>query len=397
MKPRLSFVVVALILLSFLRPVQAQGPGILNVYFLDVDQGDSILLMGPDFTILVDAGRHDRNDVLPYLEQYGVTSIDLLVGTHPHADHIGQAWRVLEAYPVTDVWMSGDEQTTVTYQRTLDAIDEAGAGYREPRRGEVYNIGSAHLEVLHPEQLGYDDINDGSIVFKLTFGSVSFLFTGDAEEIAEHEMIDAGLDLQADILKIGHHASNSSSTTEFLEAVDPDIAIWSAGAVNPYGHPNPNTLERLAAQNIEVHGTALEGTILVCTDGQTYTVGECDDTPQQFPFTLWLPGLAVSPADGEVPTAMPTTTPTPTATETQQPGPTVTHTPTVTPTATQSSSGPCPCDADVRNCSDFATQPEAQACFDWCVSQGAGDIHGLDSNNDGEACESLPPGFRVVR
>lgn len=407
MKTRMISLIAAFIILilSLSHSVHAQT-GELEVHFLNVDQGDSILLKGPDFTILIDAGRHDRNDVLPQLQAIGVTSIDLFVGTHPHADHIGQAWRVFQAYPVAEAWMSGDVETTVTFERTLDAIEAEGAGYTEPRAGEVYNIGSARLEVLNPAHLGFEDINDGSIVIRLVFGSVAFLFTGDAEAVAETEMLDSGRNLQAQILKLGHHGSSSSSTLEFLQAVDPEIAIWSAGQDNDYGHPHPSTINRLAQLGIETHGTATEGTIIVCTDGQTYHLGACE-TPA-FNFQLRIPGVSNEP----VPTSTSTSTPTPTATT--QSEATATNTPTATstststatstptatptPTATTPSQGPCPCNANTLNCSDFDTQPEAQACFNWCVSQGAGDIHGLDgSDNDGLACESLPGGFKVLR
>jgi competence protein ComEC len=112
----------------------------LIVHFIDVGQGDATLFAGPDFTILVDAGRHDRNDVVPYLQSVGVESIDLLVGTHPHADHIGQFPEVLNAFPVNEVWMSGDSHTTRTFERALDAILASDTGYHEPRAGEVYAV-----------------------------------------------------------------------------------------------------------------------------------------------------------------------------------------------------------------------------------------------------------------
>lgn len=433
--------VAALIVSVLIAPVRAQT-GLLRVYYLDVDQGDSILLMGPDFTILVDAGRSERNDVVPQLKQYGVQKIDLFVGTHPHADHIGQAWRVFDAYPVTEAWMSGDTNNTVTYERTIDAITAEGANYVEPRTGQTYDVGSAHIEIESPAHLGWDDVNDGSIVFRLTFGSVAFMFTGDAEAPAEGEMLDAKLDLKAQILKLGHHGSSSSSTIPFLAAVDPEIAIWSAGKDNTYGHPHPSTLNHLAQLGITVYGTAVDGTILVCTNGVTYQVGSC---PASTGNRIFLPGLSYDDPPGTIAvtsnpvatiTATPSVTPTPTATSsgestatgtatstatstatdtptataTSTDGATATNTPTATATdeatptstptatATQVSGAVCDCSGNLYNCSDFDTQPEAQACFDYCVNQGVGDIHGLDNpDHDGIACEGLPPGFVVIR
>lgn len=245
--------------------------GTLDAYFLDVGQGDSILLMGPDFTILIDAGRRERSEVVPYLDEIGVQQIDLLVGTHPHADHIGQFPQVLARFPVSEVWMSGDENPTLTFERAIDAVIAAGAAYHEPRAGEVYQIGSARIEVLNPTELTGEP-NEGSVSFRLVFGEVAFMFTGDAETPTEDEILDSGRNLKAQILKLGHHGSNTSSSLDFLLAVEPEIAIWSAGIDNTYGHPSPPALQRLQELGVTVYGTAMDGTIVVETDGQTYKV-----------------------------------------------------------------------------------------------------------------------------
>ena len=245
--------------------------GTLDAYFLDVDQGDSILLMGPDFTILIDAGRRERSEVVPYLDEIGVQQIDLLVGTHPHADHIGQFPQVLARFPVSEVWMSGDTNPTLTFERAIDAVIAAGAAYHEPRTGEVYQIGSARIEVLNPAELTGEP-NEGSVSFRLVFGEVAFMFTGDAETPTEDEILASGHDLKAQILKLGHHGSNTSSSLDFLLAVEPTIAIWSAGIDNTYGHPSPLTLQRLQELGVSVYGTAVDGTIVVETDGQSYKV-----------------------------------------------------------------------------------------------------------------------------
>ncbi len=255
-------------------PAPAPGPtpeGTLTVHFFDVGQGDATLLAGPDFTILVDAGRHDRNDVVPHLRNAGVESIDLLVGTHPHADHIGQFARVFEAFAVDEVWMSGDRHTSRTFERAMDAILESDAGYHEPRAGEVFNIGSARVEVVHPRTLT-GNLNHGSIAVRIVFGSVVFLLTGDAEMEAELEMLERGHPLGARIMKLGHHGSKTSSTESFVHAVAPEVAVYSAGAGNSYGHPHQEVVDRLAQMGIAVYGTDRHGTIQVITDGSTYSV-----------------------------------------------------------------------------------------------------------------------------
>lgn len=244
---------------------------VMEVHYIDVEQGDSTLLRGPDFTILIDAGRHDRNDVLPYLRQAGVEQIDLFVLTHPHADHIGQADVVLDKYVVKEVWASGNEHTSRTFERVLDAIIDSEANYNEPQSGEKYTIGQANITILHPDELT-GDLNDDSISFALEYGNIRFLFTGDVEQEGETNMIARGHHLKSDILKLGHHGSSTSSTEDFLNAVQPTIAIYSAGADNSYGHPHTEVVERIQAMNIELYGTDVHGTVIVTTDGQTFDV-----------------------------------------------------------------------------------------------------------------------------
>ena len=258
-----------------LRPASTpsfrEASGTLAAYFFDVGQGDATLLAGPDFTIVIDAGRHDRRDVVPHLREAGVESIDLLIGTHPHADHIGQFPQILEAFSVAEVWMSGEPHTTRTFERALDAILDSGAAYHEPRAGEVYDIGSARVEVLNPVHLS-GNLHDSCVGVRISFGHVAFVFTGDAEVATERAMIERGHVLAAQILHLGHHGSRTSSTMEFLHAVGPEVAIYSAGEGNSYGHPHEGVVQRIASMGIALYGTDQHGTIRVLTDGSSYRV-----------------------------------------------------------------------------------------------------------------------------
>jgi len=245
--------------------------GEMVAHFIDVGQGDATLLAGPDFTVLIDAGRHDRDDVVPYLKAAGVKALDLLVATHPHADHIGQMDEVLAQFPVEEVWMNGAEHTSSTFERVVDAIAASDATYYEPRAGERFQIGSLLLEVIHPEQLP-EDLNEGSIGLRAVYGQVAFLFTGDAGETSEKEMISRGHHLNADIFQMGHHGSSTSNSKAFVEAVSPDVAIYSAGKGNSYGHPHREVIQLFSDLNIPVYGTDRHGTIRIVTDGSTYTV-----------------------------------------------------------------------------------------------------------------------------
>lgn len=243
----------------------------MQVHYIDVGQGDATFIQGPDFSMLIDAGRHTANDVIQYLNSIGVKNIDVVVGTHPHADHIGQIDKVIQAFNVEEVWMSGDMHTTQTFERVMNAIENNGVGYNEPRAGEVYDIGSLIVEVLNPSRLT-GDFHEGSVSLRLIFGEVAFVFTGDAERLTELEIIGGGYDVQAQVLQMGHHGSTTSSIEEFLKSVDPEVAIYSAGKDNRYGHPHQEVLERVTSLNIALYGTDVHGTIIITTDGNIYSV-----------------------------------------------------------------------------------------------------------------------------
>lgn len=251
-----------------------QPPDVLGetfVYFFDVGQADATLFMGPGFTVLIDAGDYRRNDVVPHLASVGVIEIDLLIGTHPHADHIGQFPQVLESFPVGEVWLSGDTHTTRTFERAIDAILASDAAYHEPRAGEVFEFGTLTIEVLNPYHLT-GDFHEGSISVRMTYGEVSFVFTGDAETHTEQAMIGRDYSLEAQVLQLGHHGSRTSSSLAFLQAVSPEIAIYSAGKDNTYGHPHDEVVQRLATMDIPLYGTDVHGTVTIVTDGVTYSV-----------------------------------------------------------------------------------------------------------------------------
>lgn len=243
----------------------------LEVHFIDVGQGDSILMRTEEATILIDAGDWKGDEVVPYLESQDIETIDLAIGTHEHADHIGQLDDVLENFHVEEVWLPGNEHTSQTYERVLNQIHEKEIVYHEPRSGETYDIEDIALEIFNPTHLT-GDYNDDSIVVKATYGKVSFMLTGDAEKRAESDMLDSGEDLRATILKAGHHGSNTSSNELFVKAVNPKVAIMSYGKGNSYYHPHKKTLDTFENLDIDTYGTAPHGTIIIRTDGKTYNI-----------------------------------------------------------------------------------------------------------------------------
>lgn len=259
---------ILLIVIGFTAPSLALEE--MFVYCLDVGQADATLFVGPDFTILVDAGDLGASDVVPHLQRLGVNELDLLILTHPHADHIGQVPQVMEALTVHEVWMSGFEHTTRTYERALDAILNSEAEYYEPRRGEVIeDFTNLRLEVLNPETIA-DDLHDTNIVVRFVYGDVAILSTGDAEKKTEDKILTSGLPVQSQILQLGHHGSRTSSSLDFLLAVQPEVAVYSAATDNSYGHPHSEVIDRLKILDIPVYGTDEYGTIVITTDGKEF-------------------------------------------------------------------------------------------------------------------------------
>jgi competence protein ComEC len=246
--------------------------GTLEVHFLDVGQGDSILVKYGNKSILVDGGPIDAGPtVTSYIKSHGVSAIDVLVSTHPHADHIGGLLTVLRECPVKVVYDNGIPHTTQTYEEYLTLIDQKNIRYIVPQRGDNINLGpGVTVQVLSPPPGGIagEDLNENSIVLKITFGDTSFLLASDAGTYAEDAMLTSGTGLRSDVLKVGHHGSKYSSGKAFLQAVDPKYAVIEVGADNPYGHPAPSAMARLEEIGSKVYRTDRDGNIVMISDGK---------------------------------------------------------------------------------------------------------------------------------
>ncbi len=253
--------------------------GTLEVYFFDVGQGDSELIRLPGGeNILIDAGTSSTEDELVgELRSLGAETLDLVVATHPHADHIGGMAAVMDAFDVRQVVMprisESDTPTTKTYENLLQSIADKGLTITPAEPGdELLSSGGAVLTVLAPNGEDYGDLNNYSVVLRLTYGEDSFLFTGDAEEASEEEMLSLDWPLTATVLKCGHHGSETSTSPAFLDAVSPQYAVISCGVDNDYGHPDAVTLEKLEAAGAEVFRTDRQGSILASTEGSGVTM-----------------------------------------------------------------------------------------------------------------------------
>lgn len=254
---------------------QATALSDLKVHYIDVGQADATLFqysdVGQDYTILFDTGDWRGNEVVDYLHSQNVSSIDLVVVSHPDADHIGQLDQVMNTFDVGEVWLSGNESSSETFQRGIEAVINSGADFHEPRTGEEYEIGPLEIDVLYPESISGKS-NEESVSLLFTYGSTKFLFTGDAARSDELKMMNSGIDIQADILQLGHHGSNTSSDPAFIDAVNPSVAIYSAGSDNSYGHPSAEVVSLIESTGIKLYGTDVHGTVVVTSDGENYNI-----------------------------------------------------------------------------------------------------------------------------
>ncbi|SDQ19689.1 MBL fold metallo-hydrolase [Virgibacillus salinus] len=252
----------------------------LKVHYIDVGQADATLFQyksnGEQYTILFDTGDWQGNEVANYLLAQGVSSIDVLIVSHADADHSGQLADVMNTFDVGEVWMSGNESSSQTFQQGMKAVLASDADYDEPRTGDTFEIGTMDITVLHPSSIS-GNTNEESISAKFTYGDMSFLFTGDADRDSEMEMVNSGNNVNADIVQLGHHGSNTSSSPAFIDAVSPEIAIYSAGADNQYGHPHAEVISLIQNAGIKLYGTDVHGTIVVTTDGKDYTIQTKED------------------------------------------------------------------------------------------------------------------------
>lgn len=251
---------------------------LLVVEFLDVDQADCELFFLPDGKILlIDAGdRGDGDEIVDYLKAKGIEKIDYLIATHPHADHIGGMSDVVNFFEIGQIFApkvaSDDVPTSKTYEEFITSVKNKGMKLNRAKPGTTLFEGQDYkAECFAPNSDDYDELNDYSVAVKLSYGIHSFLLTGDAEALSEREMINAGFNLDSDVLKLGHHGSSSSSSDAFLRAVTPKYAVISCGEDNDYGHPHTETVNALK----RLHGlektlrTDIDKTVIFTADGKT--------------------------------------------------------------------------------------------------------------------------------
>lgn len=241
-----------------------------EIHFIDVGQGDATLIMTSEGNILIDCGPRDAKDaVLNYLSQNGIEKIKYAIFTHPHEDHMGCASYVLEQVEVENIIMPDAVSTAKFYEDALEVIEKKDINVIKASSGAEYSLGGFNMKLLSPNSEKYSSLNNYSVVVLADFGENSFMFTGDAEKLAEEEILKVygNEDLKCTLLKVGHHGSDTSTSEDFLKAVSPKYAVISVGEGNSYGHPSEKTLLMLEKYNVEYYTTEKEGSIVFVTDG----------------------------------------------------------------------------------------------------------------------------------
>ncbi len=246
---------------------------VVRLHFIDVEQGDSILIEDNDRFMLIDAGLNEKgNTVTKYLKKLGVERLDYVIGTHPHNDHIGGLDTVMNAFDVDHVLLPDVSIDSENYKDVLDVIADKELTIIRPVVGDNYTLGNASFVIISPNSSGYESLNDYSIGIKLTYGNTSFLLAGDAQTVSEAEMLENGIDLSADVLKLSHHGSSTSSTINFLDKVNPNYAVISVGKGNKYEHPHSLTMQVMKDRAIHLYRTDEQGSIVFTTDGTSISV-----------------------------------------------------------------------------------------------------------------------------
>lgn len=265
--------------------VAPSGAGELEIYMVDVGQGDAFIIQSPGGkTYIVDAGSDAEATVIPQLRQLGVTRLAAILVTHPHQDHIGGVPDLLKRYPVDTLYDCGYVHTARSYRETLRLAREKGVAYDNPQAGDVLDWDGLKIEIMHPDRPTYENLNDNSIVFLLTYGATTMLFTGDAEAAARKAILARFRNrVPAQVLKLAHHGSSNGTTGDWLELVRPDFGLISCGLDNRFRHPHQPVLDLLRQRDIATFRSDRQGTVRLVSDGQRWTVAALGKTAGRLP------------------------------------------------------------------------------------------------------------------
>ncbi|MHB9943119.1 hydrolase [Clostridium sporogenes] len=242
----------------------------LKVHYIDVGQGDSILVQTKDKNILIDSGtRKSSDNLINYFKKQHIKKLDYVIATHPHEDHIGGMPKVIDEFEIGNFYAPKKTANTKIFKDMILQLKKKNLKINVAKKGISLDLSNdSSLDFLAPVKDNYENTNDYSAVIKITHGNTKFLFTGDAEKTSERDILNSNVDLSSNVLKVGHHGSHSSSSKEFLDKVNPKMAIISCGKNNDYGHPHKETMKELKKRNIEIYRTDIDGNILLTSDGE---------------------------------------------------------------------------------------------------------------------------------
>lgn len=244
----------------------------LSVYFIDVGQADCILVKDNDEYALIDAGNNeDGMKLVNYFKSLNITDFKYVFGTHAHEDHIGGMDNIIDNFNIENFYMPNAITTTKTFEDVLDSLDRKEIKFQTPNINDEFKLNDATFKVLHIGD-NKKDLNDTSVVLRLEYGNTSYLLMGDATSNVEKDLLNNNINLKSDVLKVGHHGSNYSSTIDFLNKVKPEYAIIEVGKNNSYNHPRQETLDKLKDINAKVYRTDLDGTIVATSDGNSIKI-----------------------------------------------------------------------------------------------------------------------------
>ena len=249
-------------------------PNKMVVHYIDVGQGDSILIQVNNKNLLIDAGpQSDKKKLFNYLSALNLKQIDYAIATHPHEDHIGNMDDVINDYNVLAFYAPKVQSTTKTFEKMVESLKSKNLKINVIKKGtDSIDLGeNTKVTVLSPTKDSYENLNNYSPVIKIQYGKTSFLFTGDAEIDVEKEILATNEDISADILKVGHHGSSTSTTKDFLKKVNPSLGVISVGQDNTYNHPNDDTIKRLKENKVTIYRTDKDGTVILSSDGSKIT------------------------------------------------------------------------------------------------------------------------------
>ena len=255
-----------------IEDIQYDGQLILTM--IDVGQADCFLLQQGDKTAMIDCGtRSSGKNAVEYLKNMGITYIDYVFGTHPHEDHMGGMYDIITNFEIGKIIMPKVDEniTTNWYIKLLNEIVEGEFLVCHPTVGEIYNLGDATIKVIGPLSPANGNKNNYSTVLKVSYGEMDIIMTGDAEKEVEKDILMSGVDIDAEILKMGHHGSDTSNTDEFIDAISPDYGLISCGVGNKYKHPNESTMEKLKKRNITVFRTDENSTVVAIVTNKDVT------------------------------------------------------------------------------------------------------------------------------